>query len=294
VALDGSDFAERSLPAAAAISRLFGATLALISVLPSRGALRVLPKGRSAGNPVEAGQAETEAYLSRLAGAYRDQGVQTEYYVAAGPVAQAIEVLTIELNADLLIMSTHGRSGISRFMLGSNASAVIQRLRRPVLLLRPQALAAGGLPVIRKVLVTLDGSSFAERVLPWMQQVSTATGAEALLLAVPEVPEPSLYGAMADAVDELREQAEANARRYLERTAASLRDLGMPVQPLVEGSRPATAILDVAEREQVDLIMLATHGRGGMDRLMLGSVADRVVHHSRCPVLLVPARDDNA
>jgi nucleotide-binding universal stress UspA family protein len=291
VALDGSDFAQRSLPAAAAISRLFDATLALISVLPSRGALRVLPKGRSTGNPVEAGQVEIEAYLSRLAGEYRDRAVRTEYYVAAGPVAQAIDVLISELDVDLLVMSTHGRSGISRFMLGSNASAVIQRLRRPVLLLRPQALADGSLPVIHKVLVTLDGSSFAERVLPWMQQVSTATGAEALLLAVPEVPEPSLYGAMADAVDELREQAEANARRYLERTAASLRSLGMPVRPLVEGSRPATAILDVAEREQVDLIMLATHGRGGMDRLMLGSVADRVVHHSRCPVLLIPARD---
>jgi nucleotide-binding universal stress UspA family protein len=93
---------------------------------------------------------------------------------------------------------------------------------------------------------------------------------------------------------ELREQAEANARRYLERTAASLRSLGMPVRSLVEGSRPATAILDVAEREQVDLIMLSTHGRGGMDRLMLGSVADRVVHHSRCPVLLIPARAGDA
>ena len=294
VALDGSDFAQRALPAAAAISRLFDAGLTLISVLPSRGALRVLPKGRSSGNPAEAGQAETEAYLSRLVGEYRDRGVRTEYYVAAGPVPQAIDVLTIELDVDLLVMSTHGRSGISRFMLGSNASAVIQRLRRPVLLLRPQALADGSLPVIRKVLVTLDGSGFAERVLPWMQRVSMATGAEVLLLAVPEVPEPSLYGAMADAVDELREQAEANARRYLQRTTASLGELGLPVRPLVEGSRPATAILDVAEREQVDLIMLATHGRGGIDRLVLGSVADRVVHHSRCPILLIPARDGDA
>jgi len=96
---------------------------------------------------------------------------------------------------------------------------------------------------------------------------------------------------MADAVDELREQAEANARRYLERTAAALREMDMPVRLLMEGSRPATAILDIAEREHVDLIMLATHGRGGIDRLMLGSVADRVVHHARCPVLLVPARE---
>jgi nucleotide-binding universal stress UspA family protein len=96
---------------------------------------------------------------------------------------------------------------------------------------------------------------------------------------------------MAGPVDELRERAEANTQRYLERIAAQLHEAGMPVQIVVEGSRPATAILDVAEREQVDLIMLATHGRGGMERLMLGSVADRVVHHSRCPILLVPARD---
>ena len=115
--------------------------------------------------------------------------------------------------------------------------------------------------------------------------------AEILLLAVPEVPDPAMYGAMGDAIDELREQAERNARRYLERTAAVLRDQGMPVRPLVEGSRPATTILDVAEREGVDLIMLATHGRGGMERLFLGSVADRVVHHSRCPVLLIPTRN---
>ncbi len=291
VALDGSPFAERALPAAAAISRLFDAALILISVLPARGALRVLPRGRSDGNPLEAGQAEIEAYLSRLAGEYRDRGLRAEYYVAAGPVAQAIDVLTRKLDADLLVMSTHGRSGISRFMLGSNASAAIQLLHRPVLLLRPQALAEGGLPAVNRVLVTLDGSSFAERVLPWVHQVSLATGAEVLLLVVPEVPDPSLYGAMADAVDELREQAEANARRYLERTAAALREMDMPVRLLMEGSRPATAILDIAEREQVDLIMLATHGRGGIDRLMLGSVADRVVHHARCPVLLVPARE---
>lgn len=291
VALDGSDFAERALPAAAAISRLFDATLTLISVLPARGALRVLPKGRSSGNPLEAGQAEIETYLSRLADVYRSQGVNAEYYVAAGPVAQAIDVLTRELDVDLLIMSTHGRSGISRFMLGSNASAVIQLLRRPVLLLRPQSLSQGDLPTVRRVLVTLDGSAFAERVLPWVQRVSQATGAQVLLLAVPEVPEPALYGAMAGAVDELREQAEANAQRYLERVAAQLLAEGMPVQPLIEGSRPATTILDVAEREHVELIMLATHGRGGMERLMLGSVADRVVHHSRCPILLVPARE---
>jgi nucleotide-binding universal stress UspA family protein len=174
-------------------------------------------------------------------------------------------------------------------MLGSNASALLQLLRLPVVLLRPEALAAGQQPKLRRVLVALDGSSFAEQVLPWARLVAQISGAELLLLSVPEIPEPSLYGALGDAVEELREQADANARRYLERTAGLLRAEGLPVAALVEGSRPAVAILDVAEREGVDLIMLATHGRGGMERLFLGSVADRVVHHSRQPVMLVPA-----
>lgn len=289
IALDGSPFAERALPAAATISRLLGATLAMISVIPARGAPRVLPKGRSGGNPLEAGQAELEAYLSGLAGTYQQQGVRVESYVAAGPVAQAIDGLTRELDVELLVMSTHGRSGVSRFMLGSNASALLQLLRLPVVLLRPEALAAGQQPKLRRVLVALDGSSFAEQVLPWARLVAQISGAELLLLSVPEIPEPSLYGALGDAVEELREQADANARRYLERTAGLLRAEGLPVAALVEGSRPAVAILDVAEREGVDLIMLATHGRGGMERLFLGSVADRVVHHSRQPVMLVPA-----
>jgi nucleotide-binding universal stress UspA family protein len=293
VSLDGSEFAERALPSAAAVCRVFDATLVLISVLPSRGALRILPQGRSSGNTPEAGQAETEAYLDRVAQRYRADGLRVEYYVAAGPVAQAIDVLTRELGIDLLIMSTHGRSGVSRFMLGSNASAFLQLLHVPVILLRPETLAPGERPMLRKVLVTLDGSGFAEHVLPWVHLIATATDAQVLLLTVPEVPEPSMYGAMGDAVDDLRIQAEANARRYLERTSGQFRAMGTPVQLLVEGSRPATTVLDVAEREGVDLVLLATHGRGGMERLFLGSVADRVVHHSRCPVLLVPARESD-
>ena len=66
---------------------------------------------------------------------------------------------------------------------------------------------------------------------------------------------------------------------------------GLRTRTLVAGSRPATAILDVAEQEQVDLIMLATHGRGGLDRLVVGSVADRVLHHSPCPAFLLPVRE---
>ena len=103
-------------------------------------------------------------------------------------------MLTRELDADLLVMSTHGRSGVSRFMLGSNASATIHLATRPVLLLRPQALAAGETPQVTRVLAPLDGSGFAEQVLPWVHAFANVSNAEMILLAVPEVPEPALYG----------------------------------------------------------------------------------------------------
>lgn len=291
LALDGSEFAERALPAALAICRLFDASLFLVSVLPARSALRVLPKGRTSGNPLEAGQAEMEGYLERLAGRAKGEGIRAEIYLASGPVAQALDMLANELDVDLLVMSTHGRSGVGRFMLGSAANATIQLSSRPVLLLRTQALAAEESPRVTRVLAPLDGSAFAEQVLPWLQAVSAVSSAEIVLLTIPEVSEPAQFGSMYEAVDELRERAEANARRYVEDVAGQLKDHGVAVRTLVTGSQPATVILDVAEREHVDLIMLATHGRGGMERLVLGSVADRVVHHASCPVFLLPVHE---
>ena len=100
LALDGSEFAERALPAAEAIGRLFDATLNLVSVLPARAALRVLPKGCSGGDPLEAGQVETETYLVPVAGRAKACGIRIETYVASGPVAQALDMLTRELDAE--------------------------------------------------------------------------------------------------------------------------------------------------------------------------------------------------
>ena len=99
---------------------------------------------------------------------------------------------------------------------------------------------------------------FAERVLPWMQAVARVADCEFILLAVPEVPEPAMYGAMAEAVDDLRQQAEANSQRYLTQLAERLTDLGLRVRPVVGGSRPATAILELAEQELVEQIARET------------------------------------
>ncbi|MCX7706497.1 MAG: universal stress protein [Anaerolineae bacterium] len=142
-------------------------------------------------------------------------------------------------------MSTHGRSGIGAWLLDRTAHAVVQLTNKPLLLIRPRDGGAGAECALKKVVVSLDGSKRAEQTLPYAILFGSACEAEIVVLRVPEIPEPDLYGHLGGAVEELR---------------------------------------------KADLIILATHGRGGMDRLMLGSVADRVVHHAVQPVLVVPAR----
>lgn len=288
ISLDGSEFAERALPMAKGLCRLADASLVLASVLPGPQPVRILPRAAGAGLP---GQAEREAYLGRLTAQIRHEGLNVDYVLAVGPVAVAICDLVDATQGDVLVMSTHGRSGVTRWLLGSVPNAVIQIIDKPVLLLRPERLNISRPPRVKRVLVTLDGHPYSERVLPYAKALADAIAGEIILLTVPEVPAPEFYGPMSDAVKDLRREAEAKAWRYLNRVARRLREAGTNVRPLVTGSRPAQTIVEVSKAEDADLIMLTTHGRGGVERILMGSVADRVVHHADRPVFLVPVQE---
>jgi len=111
------------------------------------------------------------------------------------------------------------------------------------------------------------------------------------LLRVPEAPEPQRFGTMVEELGRLRAEAETEASQYLEEIATALRAEGIETHVLVTGSRPAETIIDVAEKRDVDVIMLSTHGQGGLEGLLVGSVADRVVQQTHRPVLLVPIQE---
>ena len=294
VPLDGSPFAEQALPMAETICERFGIPLTLVSVIQSPGLLQVLPGAQAEQGQIESGQIEREQYLSRAAKRLRVAGIDVDYAVGVGTVAEAINSLVSEIGVDLVVMSTHGRSGVERWLIGSVADKIVQMVTTPVLLVRPAVGGNSKVPSLKRLLVTLDGSEFAERVLPYARALATHFDSEILLLSVPEVPEAQMYGAMADAVQRLRVQAEVEIRQYLEEITTALREEGLSAQAMVMGSGPARTIVAVGESEAADLIMLATHGRGGLDRLFVGSVADRVVRHSRCPVFLVPVRERRA
>jgi len=291
VSLDGSEFAERALPLARAICRTVGASMIIVSVLPIKRTMQVLSSTDKEDEKATAGHLERQTYLREVTERMSASGVDASYIVAAGPVAESINQLMQDTNSDLLAMSTHGLSGLSRFLMGSTADAIVQLNTKPVLLIRPEKLAEGQVPDFDKILLPLDGSHFSERILPYAKAVADAVDGEMILLRVPDVPQARMYSARSEAITELRKQAEKMAWRYLKGVAADLREDGSNVRSIVIGNRPAQTIVEVSETEHADLIMLATHGRGGMDRVFVGSVADRVIHHARCPVFLVPIRE---
>jgi nucleotide-binding universal stress UspA family protein len=180
-------------------------------------------------------------------------------------------------------MATHGRGLLSRFGSGSVADELIRRARVPVLLLPPGDKAPRIIPepLLDNILIPLDGSALAEQVLEPALDLAQLMEARCSLLRVVE-SRPSPAGR---APSEPSEKARAEA--YLERVAAKVREQGVPVRTRVIVARHVIeAIREEAAAQASNLIALATHGRAGLQRLLLGSVADKLVRAAASPVLV--------
>jgi len=143
-------------------------------------------------------------------------------------------------------------------------------------------------PHLGRILVALDGSAFAEQLLPYARLMGKQFDCELMLICVPAVPESKKYRAPASVIQAIRKQVEASMQEYLESVAEHLRMDGLTVSTVVTGSYPARSIIDVGKREGVDLIMITSQGRGGLDLLIMGSVAQQVVQLSDSPVFVLP------
>lgn len=283
VPLDGSALAERVLPFAVRLARAAKAKLALVRAgVPSKG---YFPSPGDTGSAL-ARQAESE--LLAVAETLRKDGVAVEtlIYYDDEDVARAVVQAAGEAGADLIVMSTHGRSGVGRWVYGSVADAVMRYATVPVLLV--PAACDREWPVHRglRVLVPLDGSDVSGEAIPPAVELARVLEAEILLLQVVEPPSyayASEYPYLTFDVDaEL-----AEARKYLEMVAAELRAGGLVVSVHVASGSPASMIASVARDRGADIIAMATHGRGGLARLVMGSVATGTVQRSSVPVLVV-------
>lgn len=299
VPLDGSRLAEYVLPAAVSLARRLGARLTLLHVME-----------RDAPSSVHGERhlteiAESDRYLADLAARCRASGVDTETHVHPNPegnVAQSIVAHAGDLDANLVILATHGQGGARRVLFGSVAQQVLRRGNRPVLLIRPpeprlEAPLDEEQLALRRVLVPLDGTPAAEAALPFAATLARAYGAEVVLLRI--VPTlATIAGERASAAKLVPTAAaasldyeEGEARRYLQAIADRLRAAGIGVSWTVGRGDPAQGVLGQAAASGAELLIMATHGRTGLSAVFSGSVASKVVGRYARPILLVQAPD---
>jgi nucleotide-binding universal stress UspA family protein len=301
VPLDGSDFGEHALPLAVGLARRLGAALELVHVhMPVWGMHRELgvPYDESLDREMkEQERAYIQGVVERLAAIAQVSPGST---LLDGAVVDAIIRHAAAVSADLLIMTTHARGPMARFWLGSVADLLVRQATIPVLLVRPEEstrdLATE--QVLRRILIPLDGSDPAERVLEPALALCAATNIEFTLLRVVKPMTPASYDPASGRISGLRPslldqlqtldlRQTAEAQDYLDRVAERLRARPLTVQThVVSHEQPATAILEYASAHGADTIALATHGRGGLKRLLLGSVADKVIRGASAPVLV--------
>lgn len=306
VPLDGSVFAEHALPLAVSLGRRAGATLRLLRVVPPLADYFFLPPLKS--DPLDAEfrqqhRDDAKAYLDGVVRRVLATGpvdCETDVMEEEEGISESICADVVRTGADLIVLSSHGRGALERFWLGSIADTLIRTAPVPVLLARPPehppaADLARTVP-LQHVLLALDGDTAAERIVEPALAIGKAMAATYTLVRVVQPAASHLIAYGVDALPhpegghsglgEIDEQRRQQAEAYLRSVADRLRADGATVETRVPiADQPSAAILREAALVGADLIALETHGRGA-SRLLLGSVADKVIRGSSLPVLV--------
>lgn len=307
VPLDGSEEAKQAIPYA---QRLLsdGGTLLLFTAVPTLKQLvtnePALTELQWALQPAQDAARlmdvdAVQASLKQIAERASDARLKWTVQVSEGdPTAEMLRTIERQ-GVDLVAMSTHGRGSIGRVVFGSVADRVARTSPVPVLLIRPDLTAAVPDAVeIRRLLVPLDGSDLAEEALPLAAELAQrlaipihllrAIDAASVLASLsggsffPVTPPQGVY-------DQLIKDLDDSARAYLTGVATRLQAQGVDVSWDVLDGSPYFEIANAIQPD--DLVVITSHGRGGIMRWLLGSVAEKLVREAPAPILLVPAAD---
>ncbi len=282
VPLDGSELAEVALPYAEGLMRRLNSEMVLLC----------------ACNPDE--NSERGYYLAKVANEIEQR---TKTFQEKHPEIQTnntkVESLTLngnppdqitdyieENHIGLTMIATHGRSGMSRWAMGSVAEKVMRGVSMPVYLIRAKGCQAEVRSdcMVSRIFVPLDGSKHGEAVLPFIETLASKLNAEIVLFqTVPKDNKPDDNDWI-----EVKKMADRNAKIYLRKIESNLLHKGIPVRTIVEfGGNPSKEIVRLAERTRSSVVAMTTHGRSGVDRMVFGSVAEKVLRSGTTPLLLV-------
>jgi nucleotide-binding universal stress UspA family protein len=294
VPLDGSELAEVVLPYA----RELAGRLNLEFVL-----LHVCEQHRSGSRFI------CESYINHLAEMVQMQSrevqnkVNTQSVAAVTARAEVVdgypadEILNYaERNAiDLILMATHGSSGVKRWVLGSVADKVLRKSKNPIWLVRadvPEEIVHDEWTE-RKMLVPLDGSKFAEAVLPHVETLARQRGAELMnIILLRAVEEPFVtadypFPDWDSHIKKMRDYFKEGAEQYLVKIQKRLADGGLNVRTEILMGKPEEEIIKFAQEKHPNLVVMATHGSSGVSLWEYGNVADKILHGISSPIFLI-------
>ena len=257
-----------------------------------------LPIARSAVDPLD----EAKGWIHRFASQLGQKGILTETMVATGDdPAEEILRLADQQGCDFIAMATRDRNLLSQAFRGSVTNEVVRSARVPVLAIAPEKsdIAPGQQAALSRVIVPLDGSSFGEAVLPYVEDLARRLSLELVLLRILQLENvyPPLGGtpmaadpgsAQVQAMAE--EVTEEEITRYLEEVTARLARKGLNARwQMIRGVTPAHRVADLAREYPDNMIALTSHGRSGVARWVLGSAAEELIRATGDPVLVIPS-----
>jgi nucleotide-binding universal stress UspA family protein len=280
------------LPLVERLATAFGASVRLLHIVEQHA-----PATIHGERHLTSGTA-AEDYLTTVAARLHTAGIAVESHVHGvkeGDVARSIVEHTQELASDLVVLCTHGGGGLRGLLFGSIAQQVLQRGTRPILLVPPSATQHPPAFPLRRLLVPLDGTPAHEQALPAASAIAHACNADMyLVLVIPTLTtlsgEHAVPGLLLPiTMTAILDLAQQGGAEYLERMAAAYRTDGVSVIAEVARGDPVATVLDIAERHDTDLIVMASHGRAGIEALLSGSVAPRIAGRTGRPLLLLRA-----
>ncbi|HWH77658.1 MAG TPA: universal stress protein [Candidatus Binatus sp.] len=294
IPLDGSKNAEKVLPYARNLAGKFKIPIELLAVIDiAEMATHVsAEKARYLDTMIEDGVRSSTTYLRGIATTFPEATVTCT--VEKGSAVETIIEKGATDSGMLITMSTHGRSGLNRFLLGSVTEKVLRGSANPLLLIRAADEAKDvSEEKLTSVIVPLDGSELAESVLPMVAGVAKKLNLEVVLFRTYHIPYNAYAGDdgyYAVNYDELISSVRDEAKEYLEKKVAEVKKLGVEkVSMLIKEGFAGDEIITLGRKTPDNLIAMCSHGRSGVKRWVLGSVTETVVRHSGDPVLVVRA-----
>ncbi len=292
VPLDGSQLSHAALPLARSLAGRTGAAITLVSVIDPPRDFFIVPQDSSATrlrpkdvDHLAEEEKRLQEYLDRIKTTFEHIRVSTD--IRLGNAAEEILDAAGVRPETAIVMASHGRSGFGRVLLGSVANRVVQTTSVPVFIVRAStdSQAEYGKQKVNNVAVALDGSRLAEQALDKAYSIFQNNVRYTILRIVEPIAPGQAYSS--EMIANYEREAREAAEDYLETVSETLKARGATVSADVRVTQPAGGIRRIADEFGADMIAMTTHGRSGMNRFLMGSVAERVLHEADRPVMII-------